>query len=129
MDFWGRRCGPYIYALHFCLSLGLLTGPFLIEPLAQTHVPEIVQHLALPSSHSINNSSLGSAVAPKYLDHYHKIVKREVLAYSHKNYNHSKHESQWNNLHPNPPTYGLEQITPDPLLLKLFASSSNGHKG
>ena len=47
MDFWGRKSGPYIQALHFCLSLGLLTGPLLVDPLSQTHVPNVLQK-ALP---------------------------------------------------------------------------------
>ena len=47
LDFWGRKSGPYIQALHFCLSLGLLTGPLLVDPLSQTHVPNVLQK-ALP---------------------------------------------------------------------------------
>ena len=39
-DFWGKKSGPYIQALHFCLSLGLLTGPLLVEPLSQTRLEQ-----------------------------------------------------------------------------------------
>ena len=35
LDYWGRRSGPYVQAMHFCLSLGLLAGPQLVEPLSQ----------------------------------------------------------------------------------------------
>ena len=54
LDFWGRKSGPYIQALHFCLSLGLLTGPLLVDPLSQTRVPTIVQK-ALPFAMSANS--------------------------------------------------------------------------
>ena len=60
LDFWGRKSGPYIQALHFCLSLGLLTGPLLVDPLAQTHVPQIVQK-ALPFAMS-HSSSINSHI-------------------------------------------------------------------
>jgi hypothetical protein len=66
LDFWGRKSGPYIQALHFCLSLGLLTGPLLVDPLSQTHVPTIVQN-ALPFSLSHPGS-------------LHIIEKREIKA-------------------------------------------------
>ena len=66
LDFWGRKSGPYIQALHFCLSLGLLTGPLLVDPLSQAHVPSIVQK-ALPFA----GLGPGSPVP-------HVVAKREV---------------------------------------------------
>ena len=67
LDFWGRKSGPYIQALHFCLSLGLLTGPLLVDPLSQTRVPTIVQK-ALPFAMSANS-----------VGRNHIIQKRQVL--------------------------------------------------
>ena len=46
LDYWGQRSGPYLQALHFCLSLGLLTGPFIVDPLSQTPLPKVVQDYA-----------------------------------------------------------------------------------
>ena len=66
LDFWGRKSGPYIQALHFCLSLGLLTGPLLVDPLSQTRVPTIVQK-ALPFAMSGNTGN------------NHIIQKRQVI--------------------------------------------------
>ena len=43
LDYWGKRSGPYMQAMHFCLSLGLLTGPFLVDPLSQTPLPKAIQ--------------------------------------------------------------------------------------
>ena len=71
LDFWGRKSGPYIQALHFCLSLGLLTGPLLVDPLSQTHVPNVLQK-ALPFA----------------LSHPGKIVVGEEWYFS---YKHSRH--------------------------------------
>ena len=68
LDFWGRKSGPYIQALHFCLSLGLLTGPLLVDPLSQTRVPTIVQK-ALPFAMSANSVT----------GRDHIIQKRQVL--------------------------------------------------
>ena len=57
LDFWGRKSGAYIHALHFCLSLGLLTGPLLVDPLSSAHVPGLLRK-ALPFalSHSGNSA-------------------------------------------------------------------------
>ena len=60
LDFWGRKSWSYIQALHFCLSMGLLIGPFLVDPLAHTKVPLIVQK-ALP----INKGASGTANMPE----------------------------------------------------------------
>ena len=68
MDFWGRKSGPYIQALHFCLSLGLLTGPLLVDPLSQTHVPNVLQK-ALPFALS----------HPGAISTSHALHKREVV--------------------------------------------------
>ena len=46
LDYWGKRSGPYMQAVHFCLSLGLLTGPFLVDPLSQTPLPKAIQDYA-----------------------------------------------------------------------------------
>jgi len=71
LDFWGRKSGPYIQALHFCLSLGLLTGPLLVDPLSQTHVPNVLQKAlpfalshqgAISTSHSLHKREVVSAV-------------------------------------------------------------------
>jgi hypothetical protein len=75
-DFWGKRNGPYVQAIHFCLSLGLLTGPLLVDPISQTRVPEIVQK-ALP----IKSTSTVVTTPPTFpgmnnVPHF--IVKREA---------------------------------------------------
>ena len=67
LDFWGRKSGPYIQALHFCLSLGLLTGPLLVDPLSRTHVPNVLQK-ALPFALS----------HPGAISTSHALHKREV---------------------------------------------------
>ena len=75
-DFWGKRNGPYIQALHFCLSLGLLTGPLLVDPISQTRVPEIVQK-ALP----IKSTSTVAPLLPTFAgmnNEPHYVVKREA---------------------------------------------------
>ena len=39
LDFWGgnrRRSAACLLALHFCLSLGLLAGPAIVDPLSNT---------------------------------------------------------------------------------------------
>ena len=69
MDFWGRKSGPYIQALHFCLSLGLLTGPLLVDPLSRTHVPNVLQK-ALPFALS----------HPGAISTSHALHKREAIA-------------------------------------------------
>jgi len=69
LDFWGRKSGPYIQALHFCLSLGLLTGPLLVDPLSQTHVPNVLQK-ALPFALS----------HPGAISTSHALHKREAVA-------------------------------------------------
>lgn len=45
LDFWGnrRRSAPCLLALHFCLSLGLLAGPAIVDPLSHARVPYLVQ--------------------------------------------------------------------------------------
>ena len=71
LDYWGRRAGPYMQTLHFCLSLGLLTGPLLIEPLSRTQIPSLVKS-ALPANLLTNASSDADIAAtalppsPKY---------------------------------------------------------------
>ena len=77
LDFWGRKSGPYIQALHFCLSLGLLTGPLLVDPLSQTHVPNVLQK-ALPFTLSAPGSSLVVSTSGGNVAHI--IEKREVSA-------------------------------------------------
>ncbi len=67
LDQWGRRCGPHIQAIHFCLSLGMLTGPFLVDPLSQTHVPKVVQHVLHKQGLVSNNDTTTEAnFSPKY---------------------------------------------------------------
>uniref|UniRef100_A0A0K2TUR2 Uncharacterized protein n=1 Tax=Lepeophtheirus salmonis TaxID=72036 RepID=A0A0K2TUR2_LEPSM len=56
LDFWGYKSGPYIHSIHFCLSLGLLAGPLMIDPLARTKIPAIVQK-ALPKQNVVLNSN------------------------------------------------------------------------
>jgi hypothetical protein len=128
LDFWGRKCGPFIYALHFSLSLGLLVGPFVIEPLAQTHVPKMVQNIALPKSLQENTTSVETVVATTkaYHDlykHHHKIIKRGISNLKFLNESHamaSKHPQRI----PSIP----KLKTPDPLLAKLFATTNIMHK-
>lgn len=98
LDFWGKRSGPYIQALHFCLSLGLLTGPLLVDPLSQTKVPVIVQN-ALPLPKPANNNISNSLAAMGHASAMHIIVKRDATI------NH--------------------QPTLDPFLANLFASRNS----
>ena len=118
LDFWGRKSGPFIYALHFSLSLGLLIGPFVIEPLAQTHVPKMVQNLAIQAKGgTTQNHSFESHEKDTYHKNYHRIVKRNVLSLqTHGDrdpmpYNHTQSIASF--------------ITPDPLLVKLFAATKD----
>ena len=62
LDFWGRKSGAYIHALHFCLSLGLLTGPLLVDPLSSAHVPGLLRK-ALPFALSHSGGGGNSAAA------------------------------------------------------------------
>ena len=128
LDFWGRKCGPYIYALHFSLSLGLLVGPFVIEPLAQTHVPKMVQNIALPKSLQENNTSVEpvSATTKAYLDlynHDHIIMKRDISNLKFHNQSHAMESANLQHIASIP-----KPITPDPLLAMLFATTNVVHK-
>ncbi len=94
LDFWGRKSGPYIQTLHFCLSLGLLVGPLIIDPLSQAKVPEIAQkYLPIPIA---NMTSLVSSSRS-----LHIISKREASSLT-------------------PHT----TVTVDPLLAAIFGSDS-----
>ena len=112
-----------MYALHFSLSLGLLVGPFVIEPLAQTHVPKVVQNLALPKSLQEANSSMQPVLSTTqaYHDNYHqnhRIIKRGIISpkiITERNVIPSNNAQRI----PSIP----KSITPDPLLAKLFADS------
>ena len=116
-----------MYALHFSLSLGLLVGPFVIEPLAQTHVPKMVQNLALPKSLQETNTSMQPVLATTqaYHDNYHqnhRIIKRgisipKVII--------ERNVIPSNNVNRIPSI--PKSVTPDPLLAKLFADSSIMH--
>ena len=58
LEFWGKRSNSYLQALHFCLSLGILTGTSVIDPLAQTRVPQIVQDaLKMTTTTTFQNST------------------------------------------------------------------------
>ena len=72
LDFWGRKSGAYIHALHFCLSLGLLTGPLLVDPLSSAHVPAVIRK-ALPFALSHPGSAAVGA-------QHHIIQKRALKA-------------------------------------------------
>ncbi len=88
LDYWGRRSGPYVQALHFCLSLGLLTGPLLIEPLSQTQIPRLVQktlHAALGNASAAvapvdasGSSSSSITLSPPSTPKYDIRLKRSV---------------------------------------------------
>ena len=70
LDFWGRKSGAYIHALHFCLSLGLLTGPLLVDPLSSAHVPAVLRKalpFALSHPGSVGNSHI---IHKRALDRY-----------------------------------------------------------
>ena len=122
LDFWGRRSGPFIYALHFSLSIGLLIGPFVIEPLSQTHVPQMVQNLALPKPLEKNSSSLKEQLEKDtYHNHpynHHTIVKRSILGVdiTRKTDNGIMDSKLIQNV--------PKHVTPDPLLVELFASTN-----
>ena len=112
-----------MYALHFSLSLGLLVGPFVIEPLAQTHVPKMVQNLALPKSLQDTNTSMQPVLSTTqaYHDNYHqnhRIIKRGILSPKVIN---ERNVIPSNNAQRIPSI--PKSITPDPLLAKLFADS------
>ena len=127
LDFWGRRSGPFIYALHFSLSIGLLIGPFVIEPLSQTHVPQMVQNLALPKNTFQTNSSSSKEQFEKdtYHNHpynHHTIIKRSIsnLAIRNKSDIDKMDEKFFPKM--------LKPVTPDPLLVELFASTHSDIK-
>ena len=120
LDFWGRRCGPFIYFLHFSLSLGFLIGPFVIQPLAKTHIPKIVQNFALPHSTGKNNTPLQSfPTTETYSYNAHGIVKRSISSFT----GHTSHDGKEAELSQKG-TNVPRSITPDPLLVKLFVSTN-----
>jgi len=68
LDQWGRRSGPHIQALHFCLGMGLLAGPIIIEPLSHTKIPVAVQgaiHKATEAVTAAKGSVAAAAIASK----------------------------------------------------------------
>ena len=108
-----------------------MIGPIVIEPLAQTHVPKMVQNLALKASSLAKNTSLEHLLSPNtYQDHNHQIVKRALLAFDdhdrvdtktqrppgHRDDHDRVHDEMLSKI--NKP----KSITPDPLLVQLFAS-------
>ena len=91
-----------------------MIGPIVIEPLAQTHVPKMVQNLALKASSLAKNTSLEHLLSPNtYQDHNHHIVKRALLAFD----DHERVHDEMLSKISKP-----KSITPDPLLVQLFAS-------
>ena len=102
-----------------------MVGPFVIEPLAQTHVPKMVQNIALPKSLQENNTSLEPALATTKAYHYqykhdHRIIKRGISNLKFHNESNAMASKRIPSL-PKP-------ITPDPLLVKLFATTNFMHK-
>ena len=81
LDFWGRKSGAYIHALHFCLSLGLLTGPLLVDPLSSAHVPGLLRKalpFALSHSGGGGNSAAATAAGAAVGETSHIIQKRSL---------------------------------------------------
>jgi hypothetical protein len=78
LDYWGRRSGPYLQALHFCLSLGLLTGPFLIAPLSDTEVPNFVQTAIKLGSGRPHSTNQTTTAAPSIMTNEMRTPKYSI---------------------------------------------------
>ena len=94
----------------------------MIEPLSQTHVPQMVQNLALPKPLEKNSSSLKEQLEKDtYHNHpynHHTIVKRSILGVNiPSKTDNGRMESKLINNAP-------KHVTPDPLLVELFASTN-----
>ena len=94
----------------------------MIEPLSQTHVPQMVQNLALPKNTFQTNSSSSKEQLEKdtYHNHpynHHTIIKRSIsnLAIRNKSDIDKMDEKHFTKI--------LKPFTPDPLLVELFAST------
>ena len=98
----------------------------MIEPLSQTHVPQMVQNLALPKSLQKNSSSLKEQLEKDtYHNHpynHHTIIKRSIsgVGIPSKSDN-GRTDSKLNQNVP-------KHVTPDPLLVELFASTNTDIK-
>ena len=92
----------------------------MIEPLSQTHVPQMVQNLALPKPLEKNSSSLKEQLEKDtYHNHpynLHTIIKRSIVDIPSK----SDMGRMDSKLIKNVPKH----VTPDPLLVELFASTN-----
>ena len=94
----------------------------MIEPLSQTHVPQMVQNLALPKTLQKNSSALKEQLEKDtYHNHpynHHTIVKRSILGFDVQSKSDTGRDSK---LIQNIPKH----VTPDPLLVELFASTNS----
>ena len=67
--------------MHFCLSLGLLTGPLLVDPLSSAHVPGLLRKalpFALSHSGGGGNSAAATAAGAAVGGTSHIIQKRSL---------------------------------------------------